>query len=59
MKVGQMGSWGKALNLFVQFPMDSEVMRIEDMYWSLGHQAGSAVADEDVNFFDPETSGGS
>jgi hypothetical protein len=54
-----MGSWGKALNLFVQFPMDSEVMRIEDMYWSLGHQAGSAVADEDVNFFDPETSGGS
>ena len=57
MKVGQMGSWGRDLNLFVQFPMDFEVTRIEDMYWNLGHQAGFAVVD--VDFFDPETVAGS
>ena len=57
MKVGQMGSWGRDLNLFVQFPLDYEVMRIEDMYWSLEHQVGFAVVD--VDFFGPETAGGS
>lgn len=56
MKVGQIGLWGRDLNLFVQFPTDFEVMPIEDIYWSLGHQAGSAVVD--VGFFDPETVGG-
>jgi hypothetical protein len=53
MKVGQMGLWGRDLNLFVQFPADFEVMLIEDIYWSLGHQAGSGV-----DFFDPEKVGG-
>ena len=57
MKVGQMGLWGRDLNLFVQFPTDFEVMLIEDMYWSLEHQAGLTVVGED--FFDPETVGGS
>jgi hypothetical protein len=59
MKVGQMGSKGRDLNLFVQFPTDYEVMRIEDMYWILGHQAGFAVVDAVVDFFDLETAGGS
>jgi hypothetical protein len=53
MKVGQKGLWGRGLNLFVQFPTGFEVMPIEDMYWSLGHQVGLAV----VGFFDPETVG--
>ena len=52
-----MGLWGRDLNLFVQFPTDFEVMLIEDMYWSLEHQAGLTVVGED--FFDPETVGGS
>ena len=56
MKVGQIGLWGRDLNLFVQFPTDFEVMPIEDIYWSLGHQAESAVVG--VGFFDPETVGG-
>ena len=52
-----MGSWGRDLNLFVQFPTDFEEMRIEDIYWNPGHQAG--FADVDVDFFDPETAVGS
>jgi hypothetical protein len=52
LKVGQMGLWGKVLNLFVQFPTDFEVMPIEDMDWS---KAGFVR----VDFFDPETAGGS
>jgi hypothetical protein len=50
LKVGKMGL-GRDLNLFVQFLTDFEVMPIEDIYWS---QAGLTV-----DFFDPETAGGS
>ena len=57
MKVGQMGSWGRDLSLFAQFPTDFEVIRIEDMYWNLGHQAG--FVDVVVDFFDPAKAGGS
>ena len=56
MKVGQMGSWGRDLNLFAQFPTDFEVMLTEDMYWSLGQQEGLTVVG--VEFFDPVTVGG-